>query len=85
MLRRGRAARAQRLLGRVVVALGDLGADPGRRGRGAGPARQDNDTAFLAESDLVDEVERVKVSPNPLTLEEMSKLWGILHTRYLLS
>ena len=76
----------QRLLGRVVVALKttamltrdvvaaalDLYAD-------------DPDTAFLAESDLAAEVELVKLSPTPLSLEEMSKLWGVLDSPYLLS
>ena len=76
----------QRLLGRVVVALKttatltrdvvaaalDLYAD-------------DPGTAFLAESDLAAEVELVKLSPTPLSLEEMSKLWGVLGAPYLLS
>jgi len=76
----------QRLLGRVVIALKttatltrdvvaaalDLYAD-------------DPDTAFLAESDLAAEVELVKLSPTPLSLEEMSKLWGVLDSPYLLS
>jgi len=76
----------QRLLGRVAVALKttamlsrdvvaaalDLYAD-------------DPGTAFLAESDLAAEVELVKLSPTPLSLEEMSKLWGVLDSRYLLS
>ena len=76
----------QRLLGRVVIALKatsvltrdvvtaalDLYAD-------------DADTAFLADSDLADEVELVKLSPTPLSLEEMSKLWGVLDAPYLLS
>ncbi|MBI4943362.1 MAG: DUF4255 domain-containing protein [Actinobacteria bacterium] len=76
----------QRLLGRVAVALKttsaltrdvvtaalDLYAD-------------DTDTAFLADSDLADEVELVKLSPVPLSLEEMSKLWGVLDAPYLLS
>ena len=42
-------------------------------------------TAFLADADLADQVELVKLSPTPLSLEEMSKLWGVLGTPYLLS
>jgi hypothetical protein len=43
------------------------------------------DTAFLAGADLADDVELVKLAPVPLSLEEMSKLWGVLDTPYLLS
>lgn len=42
-------------------------------------------TGFLADADLADQAEIVKVSPTPLSLEEMSKLWGVLGTPYLLS
>jgi hypothetical protein len=42
-------------------------------------------TGFLADADLADQAELVKVSPTPLSLEEMSKLWGVLGTPYLLS
>jgi hypothetical protein len=43
-------------------------------------------TAFLAGSDLADELETVKFSPLPLTLEELSKLWSVLfQTTYTLS
>ncbi len=42
--------------------------------------------SFLAESDLADEVELVKFTPLPLSLEEMSKLWSVLfQTPYTLS
>lgn len=41
---------------------------------------------FLAGSDLADEIETVKFSPQPLTLEELSKLWSVLfQTTYTLS
>lgn len=43
------------------------------------------DTAFLTDSDLAEEVELVTLSPTPLSLEEMSKLWGVLGAQYLLS
>lgn len=42
--------------------------------------------AFLAGADLADEVETVKFTPQPLTLEELSKLWSVLfQTTYTLS
>lgn len=77
---------AQRLLGRAVLALAvtptltrdlvtaaiDLYAD-------------DVPTAFLAESDLADQVERVKVAPYTLSVEEMSKLWATFATPHQLS
>src|SRR6478735_8051816 len=34
-------------------------------------------TGFLADSDLGEQTELVKVSPTPLSLEEVSKLWGV--------
>ena len=36
-----------------------------------------NGTPELAASDLAEQVERVRFSPVPLNLEEMSKLWGV--------
>ncbi|HQY94671.1 Pvc16 family protein [Caldilinea sp.] len=43
-------------------------------------------TAFLAGSDLAEEVETVKFTPQPLSLEELSKLWSVLfQTPYTLS
>jgi hypothetical protein len=45
----------------------------------------DTDTSFLEDSDLADEVELVKLAPATLSLEEMSKLWSVLDTPYLLS
>ena len=43
-------------------------------------------TAFLAGSDLADEIETVKFTPQPLSLEELSKLWSVLfQTSYTLS
>ncbi len=41
---------------------------------------------FLAESNLADEVETVKFTPLPLSLEELSRLWSVLfQTPYALS
>lgn len=43
-------------------------------------------TAFLTGSDLADEIETIKFSPQPLTLEELSKLWSVFfQTTYTLS
>jgi Pvc16 N-terminal domain len=76
----------QRLLGRVVVALAATSVltrdvvDAALDAYGAEP-----DTSFIVDSDLASEVELVKLSPTPLSLEEMSKLWGILDTPYVLS
>lgn len=41
---------------------------------------------FLANSNLADEIELVKLTPLPLSLEELSKLWSVLfQTQYVLS
>lgn len=41
---------------------------------------------FLASSDLADDIELVKFTPLPLSLEELSKLWSVLlQTNYSLS
>ncbi|MFE6970153.1 DUF4255 domain-containing protein [Isoptericola sp. NPDC057653] len=45
----------------------------------------ETDTAFLQHADLAGQAEPVKLSPAPLSLEELSKLWGVLGTPYLLS
>jgi Pvc16 N-terminal domain len=76
----------QRLLGRVVGALAATSVLT-RDVVTAALALYDDDTetAFLASSDLADEVELVKLAPMTLSLEEMSKLWGVLDTPYLLS
>ncbi len=77
---------AQRLLGRAVLALAmtpvltrDLVA--------AALDQYDGDTAtaFLADADLADQVELVKLAPAAVTVEEMSRLWGMLGAPYLLS
>jgi len=41
---------------------------------------------FLAESNLADEIELVKFTPLPLSLEELSKMWSVFfQTQYALS
>ena len=39
----------------------------------------------LAESDLHNQVERVRITPVPLSLEEISKLWTTFQTQYRIS
>ena len=76
----------QRLLGRVVVALAATSVLTRDVVTAAVDQYSgDTETAFLGSSDLADEVELVKLSPATLSLEEMSKLWGVLDTPYLLS
>lgn len=76
----------QRLLGRVVVALKTSSVLTRDVVTAAIAAYSDDAaTAFLADADLAAEVELVKLSPTPLSLEEMSKLWGVLDAPYLLS
>lgn len=41
--------------------------------------------ANLADHDLYDQIERVKITPHNLSLEELSKLWMIFQTAYRLS
>ena len=46
---------------------------------------EDTPTAFLSAADLADAVELVKISPDTLSLEDLSRLWGVLGTPYALS
>ena len=65
---------AQRVMGRAMSILHDhplLGADEIK--------------AALPPSDLGDQPERVRISPQPLSLEELSKLWTTFQTNYRLS
>ncbi len=80
------ALEPQRLLGRAVGALTATSV----LGRDVVTAAVDlyhaeTETSFLADADLAGEVELVKLAPVPLSLEEMSKLWGVLDTAYQLS
>lgn len=38
-----------------------------------------NNTGYLAQSDLLEQTERVKFSPLNLSLEELSKLWSVFY------
>ena len=65
---------AHRLLGRAMLVLHDhplLGADEIR--------------AVVPNNDLADQLERVRITPQPLSLEELSKLWMIFQTGYRIS
>lgn len=71
----------QRILGSTVRALHARPVLTRQEIRGAVAAN-----AFLAGADLADEIETVKLTPQPLTLEELSKLWSVLfQTPYTLS
>lgn len=41
--------------------------------------------AALPESDLADQVERVRITPQPMGVEEMSKLWTTFQSNYRIS
>ena len=41
--------------------------------------------AALIENDLHEQVERVRITPEPLSIEEMSKLWSTFQTQYRVS
>jgi Pvc16 N-terminal domain len=77
---------AQRLLGRAVLALA---VTPVLTRDVVSAAMttysSETETAFLADADLADQVERVKVAPFTLTVEEMAKLWGLFQTPHQLS
>ncbi|MPV37310.1 DUF4255 domain-containing protein [Georgenia subflava] len=45
----------------------------------------DDGMDFLAAADLADQLDLVKLSPDPLSLEEVSKLWGVVGSHYELS
>ncbi|GAB4205441.1 MAG: DUF4255 domain-containing protein [Roseiflexaceae bacterium] len=63
-----------RILGRAMSVLHDHPL------LGAGEIR-----AALAEAELHDQIERIRLTPQPLSLEELSKLWTIFQTQYRLS
>jgi Pvc16 N-terminal domain len=39
----------------------------------------------LADNDLYQQIERVRITPQPMSLEEMSKLWMMFQTQYRIS
>jgi hypothetical protein len=77
----------QRLLGRTLSALH---AQPmltsAQVSAAVQAAAKNRDDAYLAASDLAQQVDRVTLSPLGLSLEELSKLWSVfLQTPYALS
>ncbi|MBI2925765.1 MAG: DUF4255 domain-containing protein [Verrucomicrobia bacterium] len=71
----------QRLLGRTVQALHAQPVLTRQQIRST-----TNTVGFLATSNLAEEVELVKLTPLPLSLEELSKLWSVFfQTAYVLS
>ena len=77
---------AQRLLARAVLAFAVspvLGRD--LVAEALAEYAEDTPTAFLSAADLADAVELVKISPDTLSLEDLSRLWGALGTPYALS
>ena len=77
---------AQRLLGRAALALA-VNPVLARDLVSAAMAHYAEDVAtmFLAQADLADQVELVKLAPATLPLEDLSRLWSVLGTPYLLS
>lgn len=65
---------AHRILGRAMANLHDRPV----LGRG----ELEGADASLAASDLHEQVERVRVTPEPLTLDDMYKLWSSFQTQY---
>jgi len=73
----------ERLLG---VATRTLHAQPVLTRQAIGDVLGDPLFSFLAGSDLAEAVERVRLTPLPLSLEELSKLWSVfLQVPYVLS
>jgi hypothetical protein len=76
---------AQRLLGRAVLALA---VTPVLTRDLVAAALEDyageSATGFLADSDLADQVELVKLSPAAVSPEELARLWGTFDTGYQL-
>ena len=77
---------AARLLGRAALALA-VNPVLTRDLVSAAMAHYADDVAtmFLAQADLADQVELVKLAPATLSLEDLSRLWSVLGTPYLLS
>jgi hypothetical protein len=70
---------SHRLLGKAMSVLHDHPVLDGAEIKAAVGA------ANIAESDLDQQIERVRITPQPLTLEEMSKLWTTFQTQYRIS
>lgn len=79
------ALEAQRLLARAVLALAATPVFSQPVIAAAIAQYGVDETAFLANSDLAEQTEPVRVSPAPLSLEQVSNLWCAFSTPYLLS
>lgn len=70
----------QRLLARALIALATAPVLTRDLIGAARTAHQSQaDTTFLADGDLDDQIELVKLSPVPLSLEDHTRLWGLFH------
>ncbi len=70
----------------AAIAARTLHTQPILTGGQIGDTLADPTFSFLAGSNLADEVETVKFTPLPLSLEELSRLWSVLfQTPYALS
>ncbi len=65
---------AQRVLGRAMSVLHDHPVLDSALIRSA-----------LKDNDLADQVEHIRISPQPLSIDELTKLWGIFQTEYRVS
>lgn len=75
---------AQRLLARAVLALAVMPTlTRPTIERAVETYRETDGMDFLDDVDLADQADLVKFSPTTLSLEELSKLWGVLGTPYL--
>ncbi|HYH84998.1 MAG TPA: DUF4255 domain-containing protein [Pyrinomonadaceae bacterium] len=70
---------SHQLLGRAMSILHDHPVLSAADIRDALPAAERDDF------DLYDQIERVRITPQPLTLDEMSKLWTIFQVKYRVS
>lgn len=77
----------QRIMGSVVSAMHSRPIlTQGMIQKTLDAARNQDPDHYLLKSDLADDIEQVKFTPLPLTLEELSKLWSMMsQTPYSLS
>lgn len=77
---------AQRLLGRAILALAtNPGLSRDLVARALTEYGGEVQTSFLADSDLADAVELVKIAPENISLEDESRLWTTLGSKWMLS
>lgn len=78
------ALQAEILLGHAMQLLHDTAVIPRAAIRKAlaPPAPPPGFPAALKESALAEQVEQIKVTPQPLTIDEMSKIWSAVNAHY---